>query len=143
MTAGAQDGVPMFEFRAVPASERYDPDDDRWRDQVNDFYSELDREAGGVDRRREAVEGTKGGVETVILALGSAGAFTAAVQFFRSWLGRDRSRSLEVSWTDGESTRTVSVKGEAIDDDALEKIATAAAKRIGGPGWESPATAPS
>lgn len=141
--SAAQPAEQPFQLVAVPSTEKYDPEDDRWRQQVTGFYGDLEREVGPVERVRTPVEGTKGGAETVILALGSAGAFTAAVQFFRAWLGRDRSRSLEISWSDGKDTRTVAVKGDAIDDSALEEIAKAAAKRIGGPGWATPATEPS
>jgi len=132
-----------FELRVEPRTDRFDPDDDRWRDQVSAFYRELDDEVGGVHREHVGVAGTKGGLETVVLALGSAGAFTAAVEVVRSWLGRDRSRSLDIAWSSEGATRRVTVRGEHIDGSALRALAEAAAHQIGGGEWSTSPTAPS
>ena len=130
MGAGAEEGDPL-ELVIEPRSDRYDADDDRWREQASDFFATLDKEVGDVRRETTPVEGTKGGLSSVILALGSAGAFTVSLDFFRAWLGRDRTRRLDISWTvDGKEER-VSVTGDAIDTGALDKLAEAAAKRIG------------
>jgi hypothetical protein len=126
-----------------PRSERFDPADDRWLSQVSDFYRDLDVEVGGLRREAEQVPGTRGTVDTIILALGSAGAFTAAVEFLRAWLTRDRSRRLEVSWDVGGRTERVSVSGDAIDGAGLDRIAEAVAVRIEGKSWPRPDTAPS
>jgi len=134
---------PALDLVIQPRTDRYDPDDDRWQGQVADLYADLRREVGGVRRKRAQVEGTKGGVDTVILALGSAGAFTATVEYLRAWLGRDRSRSLEVTWTADGREQKVSVRGEAIDQSALRTIAEAAASRIGEESWPMPPTGPS
>ena len=132
-----------FEVVAVPVTDRYDPDDDRWRQQVVDFLAELRGEVDGVERRQTPVAGTKGAVQEVVVTLASAGTFTAAFEFFRSWLKRDKSRSLEISFTDGGQMRTISLKGDALNDTALETVARAAVERIGGLGWPTPATEPS
>ena len=132
-----------FEVVAVPVTDRYDPDDDRWRQQMADFLAELRGEVDSVERRQTPVPGTKGTVESIILTLGSAGTFTAAFEFFRTWLKRDKSRSLEISFSDGGQTRTISLKGDALNDTALETVARAAVERIGGLGWPTPATEPS
>ncbi len=95
----------------------------------------LQQEVGGVRREIRPGQGTKGGPESLILALGSAGAFTAAVQFFRAWLGRDRTRRLDITWTDGDGVQRITVSGDAIDDNAIAILAAAAANRIGGAGW--------
>jgi hypothetical protein len=125
-------GSERFIIDLQPVSDRYDGEDSRWRDQVAAFYRELDQEVGGVSRETTPVAGTKGGIETVILALGSAGAFTAAVQFFQAWLGRDRTRSLSVKWRDGEEEHHVTLKGEGLDQETLRAVAAAAAARIAG-----------
>ncbi|MFP5319336.1 MAG: effector-associated constant component EACC1 [Acidimicrobiia bacterium] len=119
-----------FELVLEPQSGRYDPDDERWREQVGQFVDALRREVGGVRRERTAVEGTKGSVETLIVALGSAGAFTAAVEFFRSWIGRDKSRSLDICWTAEEGQCRVSIRGDAVDQTTLQVVAEAAARQL-------------
>ncbi len=126
-----------------PRSDRFDPADDRWRAQVRDLYTGLDGEVGGIRREVERVSGTKGSVDTVILALGSAGAFTAAVEFLRAWLTRDRSRRLDVSWEVDGRTERVTVSGDAVDTTAIDRIAEAVALRIGEKPWPSPDTEPS
>lgn len=77
-------------------TDKYDPQDDRWHDQVAELLSELNRGGGKVRQESESVAGKKGDVSTIILALGSAGAITAAVEIVRAWLARDQTRSLRV-----------------------------------------------
>lgn len=74
--------------------------------------------------------GTKGGIDVIILALGSAGVFTAAVEFFRAWLQRDRTRSLEVTHTVDGREETIVIRGEAISDDVVATLASAVGRRL-------------
>jgi len=137
--AETADDVPQaFELRIEPGTGRFDPDDDRWRTQVSQLYSGLRDEAGGEVRHHHVgVEGTKGGIDTVILALGSAGAFTASVEYLRAWLGRDKSRSLDVTWSAEGQEHTVSIRGDGMDDASFQALAEAAAARIAGAGPSS------
>ena len=59
------------------------------------------------------------------------------------WLHRDRTRSLEIEWTEGDETHRVTVRGDAIDTATLRPVAEAAAARIGEGAWARSATAPS
>ncbi|MFW9780638.1 MAG: hypothetical protein ACFFE8_17480 [Candidatus Heimdallarchaeota archaeon] len=74
-------------------SDSFDPSDDRWIAQINELYRDLQSGVGNIRKEVLPQEGRRGGVETIILALGSAGAITAAVEIFKAWLGRDQSRS--------------------------------------------------
>jgi len=136
---GGENG--SFELVLEPRTDRFDADDERWREQVSLLLRDLQREVGGVTRRQEPVAGTKGGAEVVIMALGSAGAFTATLEMVRSWLGRDRSRTLDISYTIDDRTETVSIAGDAIDKEAMAKITDAVAARLGQAPWTG--TAPS
>lgn len=124
----------LFTLAVEPQTDEYEPDDDRWRDQVATLYTELH---GRVDtvRRARPVEGTKGTVDQVILALGSAGAFTAALECFHAWLRRDRSRRIDVRWNEDGVERFVTLTGDAVDVESVRMIARAAAQRVGGPPW--------
>ena len=116
--------VPFLEVEIAVAanSTRYALDDERWIAQARDLHNDLRANVPGYRVKSDAVPGTMGSVDTVILALGSAGAFTAAVQCFKAWLARDRSRSIEVTWTlDGREHR-MTVKGDAVDLDLLRSI---------------------
>lgn len=125
----SRDGT--FELVLEPQTDRYDADDDRWRAQVGEFLDALRHEVGGVRRELIPVEGTKGSVESVVVALGSAGAFTAAVEFFRAWLSRDKSRSLDITWAAEEGQCRLSIRGDAVDQSTLQVVAEAAARQIG------------
>jgi hypothetical protein len=112
-------------------SDRYDQSDERWLDQVVDLVDRLREDVGAVERRREPAVGQKGGVDALILALGSAGAFQAAVAVFRAWLGRDRTRRLRLVVTDTERRRhTVEITGDTIDSRTFHDVAEVMARRL-------------
>lgn len=112
-------------------SDRYEESDQRWILQVVDLVDQLRDDVGAVQRRREARPGQKGATETLILALGSAGAFQAAVTVFRAWLARDRSRSLRLVGTDAEGRQhAVEISGESIDSGTLHDVAEILARRL-------------
>jgi len=123
-----------FELWVEPHNDHYDPDDDRWRDQVATLYADL-RSQVDIVRRGRPVEGTKGTIDQIIIALGSAGTFQAAVECFRAWLGRDRDRRLDVRWDENGVERSVTVTGETVSMEAVKEIAKAAVDRVGGPPW--------
>jgi hypothetical protein len=95
-----------------------------------------------LERRGAAVGGTKGSLDELVVALGSAGAFTAAVECLRAWLGRDRGRRIDIRWDENGQQRYVTLTGDTIDVDSVREIARAAAHRVGGPEWPA-STAPS
>ena len=125
-----------FEVAVEPHNDEYDPDDDRWRDQVATLYADLHAQVDTV-RRGRPVEGTKGAVDQLIIALGTSGAFTAAVECFRAWLGRDRDRRIDVRWDDNGVERRVTLTGEAVDVETVREIAKAAVERVGGSPWSA------
>jgi hypothetical protein len=133
--------IGSFEMALEPRSVDYQPDDDRWRDQVVGLLAELHRRVD-VERRGAPIEGTKGTLDEFVIALGSAGAFTAIVECLRAWLGRDRSRRIDVRWEENGKQRYVTLTGDAIDVDSVREIAKAAAHRVGGSEWPA-STVPS
>ena len=130
----SDDALLLLKIR--PGSERYDDGDDRWLAQQVELFSELRSEVGGV--RREAAAqagpaeaGLKGAVETVILALASAGSVTAAVQCLRDWLTRDRTRVIEIAYTvDGREER-IALRGTHVDDATARRLTEVALRRWG------------
>lgn len=75
-----------------------------------------------------SVAGAKGGPETIILALGTSGAFTFALNVIREWLRRDRSRSLHVAWTSDGVRRQLTLQAEATDSDTFKELSKLALK---------------
>ena len=129
-------GDRRLELVVEPRSDDYDAADDRWRAQVGSFYQELATRVDTFQRGRPS-PGTKGTVDEVILALGSSGALTAAVELFRAWLQRDKSRSIDVRWDEDGRERHVTFSGDNVDTATVKEIARAAAARVGGQAWSA------
>jgi hypothetical protein len=127
-------GDRRLELVVEPRSADYDADDDRWRAQVGTLHQELAAQVDTFQRGRSA-PGTKGTVDQVIVALGSSGALTAAIECFRAWLQRDKSRSIDVRWDEGGVERHVTFSGANVDAATVKAITRAAAARVGGPAW--------
>jgi hypothetical protein len=130
-----------FEVVVEPRNDQYDSDDEGWRDQVAALYAELSDSVDTVQRGRQ-VAGAKGMVDQLIIALGSAGVFTAAVECLRAWLGRDKDRRIELRWTQDGHERSVTLAGEAVDAETMRELASVAAAQAGGASWPA-GTAPS
>ena len=122
-------GEPVV-LRVEPSSSRYDASDDRWIDQTSGLVNEL-REVGDVDLGHEPGTGTKGATAEILLSLTSAGVLTASVELLRSWLTRDRSRSVKLSWNDAGELRDVELSGDDLDDEAFDRIVGSVAGRLG------------
>jgi hypothetical protein len=125
VTTSAQ-GPRSLSVELIPRSDRFSSDHPSWAAQVNTLWGELEGSAGTVSREVTTAPGKKGGGETIILALGSAGAISAMVEVIKAWLGRDRSRSLEIATVDGHGRRSILIRGVQVDDAtmraAVEKL---------------------
>lgn len=116
----------ILELELWAGSDRYEPDDPRFREQVSSLVERLRREAGPARTERYAAADTKGASEasSVIIALGTSGALTIALNAFKEWLRRDRTRSLRISWVSAESgRRTLIVKAEELDRAGFQELA--------------------
>jgi hypothetical protein len=72
--------------------------------------------------------GTKGSVEAIILALGSAGAMTALVEVIKAWLGRDGSRRLTITTVDeAHRRRSITIQGDKIAEATIREAVRAVA----------------
>ena len=122
-----------LEVAVEPHNDQYDPDDDRWRDQVATLQQDLHAHVDMV-RRGQPAPGTKGTIDQLVIALGSAGAFQAAVECFRAWLGRDHDRRIDINWHENGISHSVTLTGGEVDAAAVQEIAEAL-DRVGGPPW--------
>jgi len=127
-------GARRLELVIEPRSDDYDAADDRWRAQVGTLQRDLAAQVETLQRSRSE-PGAKGTVDEVILALGSSGALTAAVECFRAWLQRDKNRSIDVRWDEDGVERHVTFSGDNVDAATVKEIARAAAARVGGLAW--------
>lgn len=111
-----------LEVKIEASNSSYDSNDARWIDQVNELYQDLQSSAGRVRRETTPISGKKGGVEAIILALGSAGAIKAAVSMFRAWLKRDRSRNIKLAIKKGDESLEYEVSATGMNEDVIEDI---------------------
>lgn len=119
-----------LELTLRTGSDRFDINDENWLAQEADLLNELRTEVGGIRQDRTAVPGSKGLVETVIVALGSAGAFKAAAQCLQGWLARDRTRRVELAWViDGREEKII-LQGASIDPAVFDRLADIVSTRM-------------
>lgn len=109
-------------FELEPSSERFDPVDDRWLDQVAQLVADLRQEADSITRGFQPQTGTKGGLGPIIVSLGSAGAFTAAFEVIKAFVTRDRGRSVRVTWYEDGRAASLEVTGQGLDDDTVRRL---------------------
>lgn len=120
----------QVELRFEPLSGRFEMDDDRWLDQVDGLVGELRDQAGEVATRRTPEPGTKGGVGAIVIPVISAGGLTAAVELVRSWLVRDRTRSLKVSWSDRGAVESIELSGAEVDSARFDELLGAVTRTL-------------
>ena len=114
-------------------------DDDRWRADLAELQRLLSRELPEETQEPPEAEGTRGVELTeVILALGSAGAMTAATEMFKAFVSaRPGRRKVTVSVEqDGAPVRTVTVEADGLGATELGNLASDA---FNGPGARPPA----
>lgn len=119
-----------LDVRIEAGTDKFDPDDARWRSQVADLVTSLQQGVGGVRHERTTVPGAKGGTAEIILALGTSGAVTAAFNYLKAWLDRDRTRSLDISYSVDGREEKVTLKGDGIGAGTVDALAQAMAVRL-------------
>jgi hypothetical protein len=120
-----------MEIEIAPGSETFEAQDDRWLTQVAGLYDEL--RAEGVPVREESIPapGEKGDISMIIAALGSAGAFTAAITVIQSWLSRERTRHVKIRVKDGDEVKEIDFDGDT-DSATMERLTAEAMKHFSG-----------
>jgi hypothetical protein len=118
------------ELRIEPVNEQYDADDDQWFRQVAAFRREFADDVDGVRRETTVVPGTRGAIESVVLAVTSAGTMTAAAEFFKAWLGRSANRRIKVSLGEGGQLQEFELAGTDLDDATMDRITEALMTRL-------------
>ncbi|WP_313905427.1 effector-associated constant component EACC1 [Streptomyces sp. SLBN-31] len=122
-----------IEVTVQAGTTRFDPEDQRWVDQVAGLEAELRREAGAAVLRRALPSPGTVPAEAVTLILGSPGALTAAVACFRAWLARDETRTLTVTWTDGQGAeQRLTISGDRVDQASFQPLTEGGGKRFTG-----------
>jgi hypothetical protein len=122
-----------MDLKISAQSGRYDPDDDSWIAQATDLYQTLREDVPGYRSESVPRQGTKGTIDAVILSLGSAGAFSAAVECWRLWLSRDTSRKITINWTRAGHNEQIVLEGEGVNNDTFARLTETVRQRIATP----------
>jgi hypothetical protein len=104
-----------------PGSEDYNPNDDRWLSQVNDLLEDCKREAGEIRKVDTPEEGKKGGFEEIFLMIDSSQAIVHAFGIFKSWVMRDRTRTLNIKIKVGDEVKEIALSGNGFKKEDLDK----------------------
>ncbi len=115
-------------FTLTATSDALPAGDQRWRAQVGSLLSELQRNGGEVRRETTPVEGTKGGLDQIILALGTSGAIAGAVTVFRAWLTRSADRSIKIEGVIAGKKVKLKLTGKNIDETTIRQALKGALK---------------
>ena len=107
----------------VPQDDHASEGDDRWDREVQTLIADLKDVGGDIRRPEVAAAGHKGGAAAeIILALGSAGVVTAAVQVIRAWLSRP-SRSLRLRYSDQDGKWTdIDIRSNNVSEDLVKTL---------------------
>jgi hypothetical protein len=122
-----------MDFELEPSSERFDPLDERWLAQMAQLTADLRREVGTVNRVSKPQPGVKGDLGSIVMALGSAGAFTAAVEVIKAFVARDQGRAVRLSWHQDGRLESLEVSGTGVDDDLMDRVVGALDRASGSP----------
>ncbi|MDF8264597.1 effector-associated constant component EACC1 [Luteipulveratus flavus] len=119
-----------IQLTIVPGSNRYDEDDERWYGQVAGLRTELASQVG-LAPPSPGPPGTKGLLDETIVALGTSGAITATVEIVRMFLARDRTRTVDLVWTDAQGQeRRFHATADNASDDTLTPVVESIAKQV-------------
>jgi hypothetical protein len=136
LAEGSQENAmpEQMEITLTAVSDKYDAEDDRWRGQVGELVHQLRTETDALRLERKPVPGTNGAIDELIISLGSAGVFTAVEQVFRSWLARDKTRSIQLSYKDGQGhMQKLQVAASNATADVFAPVLNAVAHQIESP----------
>ena len=113
-------------FKLTLTSSALPSSDQRWRNQVDGLLTDLKRNGGEVRKEVTPVDGAKGGLEAIILALGSSGAIAGAVTVFRAWLKRSDDRVIEIDGVIDGRVVKLKISGSNIDETTIRQALKAA-----------------
>jgi hypothetical protein len=97
-------------------SERFDPHDDRWLDQVAQLVTDLRREVGEAGRHADPSPGMKGSdFGPIVVYLSSAGAFMAVAEVLKAFINRDRGRSIRATRRVNDHLEQIEINGSNVE----------------------------
>ncbi|MGK5684887.1 effector-associated constant component EACC1 [Actinoplanes sp. URMC 104] len=111
---GKNSDMSATEIKVGVADGDWFDEDPRWNRQRLELFAAI-RDASGASTRPAADSG-KGTAETVIVALGSAGAFTAVIEIFKAWIGTRKNRKITVTRVSDGTTLVLTMDNVSEDE---------------------------
>jgi len=118
------------ELIVEPSNADWEPDDLQRSREIEDLRGALEREVDVLPARVVEVAGRKGASEVaeIVIALGQAGVFGAAVAIFNGWLKQGRRRSITFRYKEDGKEKSLTATSEGIDAKDLLAFAAKQAK---------------
>lgn len=132
MSAGEATVAPT-PLRVRARSNRFDETDTVWLAQADELLELLTGHGVPVSRQHAAGSGDKGVVSTVIVAITSASGLTAAVEAWKAWLARDRTRWIELTRTVDGVEESFVLRGRDISGDQFDLLVQQLVRRLDPP----------
>ena len=120
----------MVDVALTTDSARYDTASPTWLDQVADLRTDLGRAGTGLSVDFAKVPGTKGAVDSIVLTLTSTSTLSATIVCLRAWLARDKTRKVNLSWTEDGRVEHFALSADSMDGEAIHEIVRALGRRI-------------
>lgn len=111
-----------LEIKIAPLSEKFDENDPRWMVQKDELTKNLKSEIGDVRKEVIPVEGMKGGMEAIILAIGGSGLIPGLVEIVKTWITRDRTRSVEVTIDSKNGPVTIKIDATGLSKNSMQEF---------------------
>lgn len=117
-------------FRVHGRSDRFDEGDPAWLDQYAELVGTMTHY--GVPVSRESTTGAvhKGALETIVVAAGSGDGVRACADAWRAWLGRDRTRWIELIHPVDGADASVVLRAQDVTDDRFDRLVDEFAARF-------------
>lgn len=120
MASDPVDASPVLELLVEPRVDRGAPAATR------ELLGLLEDESGRRSGRVIGSATAKTGIESVVLALGSAGVISAVVEVLRVWLSRDRPRRVRLSWVQNGDRRELELSADNLSEEGTQRVLLAA-----------------
>jgi len=113
-------------LKIEPSNAAYAEDDARWQQQVAELRQEL-----GAARASSDAEGSKGDVLSLamFLIVAAPNLLPAIAQLITAWCGRDRDRSVKLTWSEGDEEQSLTIDGVSVSNETLKAALEAAFAR--------------
>lgn len=111
-----------LKFSVTPLSEKFDRHDPRWLAQKEELTRELKRGATDVRKEVVPVEGMKGGLETLIVAIGGSQIIPGIIELIKTWISRDKTRKVQVTVERNGDPVKITLDSTGIDKKMLKEV---------------------